>query len=169
MELAEIGARVIDWDDDPKTALKTPILQRAFHYYRNLTINPEDSLPCWSGVNPPDMLSFLPNLIVLGVDRPETDFHYRLVGTYFYEFWQTDLTGRRMSELAPQRPGSVIFESLRWVAENRRVISSTIPYIGPRGDRFDSSDVIMPFCGPGCDDVTRLLVAVEYVPVKRED
>lgn len=120
-------------------------------------------MPARSGMDPADMVAFLPHVILLDVLRGgELDFRFRLVGTYFGEFWGADPTGRCLRHLEGKGPGSRMWSELEAAVVEAKPRSSSIPYVGPKREVYGVEDCIMPLAEDGVT-VDMLFVTCEYL------
>ncbi len=69
-------------------------------------------MPARSDIDPLDLKSVLPQLILLDVQPSPLDFRYRVAGTRTYDIFGFDLTGRTVRELAPPAVSEGIWTSL---------------------------------------------------------
>jgi hypothetical protein len=122
----------------------------------------ERPMPARADLDPADIVSILPHVILLDVQDDPLDFRYRLIGTAIVNKLHRNLTGQWMRDIPYQAPPSSIHEACQRVVEQRRPISSTISYIGPNQNFFSAEDVIMPLSIDG-EKVNMLFVTVEYL------
>lgn len=134
--------------------------RQAYAYY--LSKRAGRAMPSRNDLDPVEMVGFLPHTILLEVSHEPLDFRYRLVGTFFYDYWAAEYTGRLMSDIPHQRSPSKIWENLERTVREKRPFSSDIPYVGPKNDVLKAEDVIMPLSS---DDrtVNMIFVCVDYI------
>lgn len=81
---------------------------------------PDDGLPVWGDLNFLDFDSrILPRMILLDVDLEPGFGTYRYWGTRVASFNATDMTGRRVSQLAPLRHASYSESQYQWIVDHR--------------------------------------------------
>ena len=138
---------------------------RAGHAYW-LAARGERALPLRRDFDPPlEIPRLIPNIIIFDVFQEPLDFRYRLIGTKVRTHLVQDLTGVRMSDIAFQRPPSVIWSHHAWVVENAAPRFMRPPYVGPHKDFLFIEAVILP-CGSGrC--VEKLMVFVDFIRALR--
>lgn len=121
-----------------------------------------DRLPARADIDPLDIPSLLPQIILLDIDRDPWDFRYRLIGTNVVEHLAMDRTGSWMSEISHMAPPSTIFTSCVEVASSGKpLLYSDTPYVGPHQAHMHADDVILPLASDGATP-DMLLVFVEY-------
>ena len=107
----------------------------------------------------------VPSIIIFDVLREPLDFVYRLIGSKVRTHLMQDLTGVAMSEIAFQRPPSVIWSHQAWVVEHAAPRFLRPPYVGPHQDFLFIEAVILP-CGTG-DRVDKLMVFADFLRALR--
>lgn len=118
-------------------------------------------MPARADLDPGDIVSILPHVILLDVREDPLDFGYRLIGTAIANNLNRNLYGKWMCDIPHQAPPSLIHGACRRVVEHRHPISSEVPYIGPNKDFFSAEDVIMPLSVDG-QKVNMLFITVAY-------
>ncbi|MBT5458530.1 MAG: PAS domain-containing protein [Rhodospirillaceae bacterium] len=155
---------MLETPDDPAfmavLSRRSPIIQDGFDYWRSKGW--PDRLPGREDIDPMDMSTLLPNVILLDVRQGPLDFFYRLVGTGVVHHLETDLTGSWMSEIEHQRPPSRIWESCERVVTTQCPLLSSIPYVGPHAEYLFGEDIILPL-GDESGAVIKLLVFIAYI------
>ncbi len=122
-------------------------------------------MPARSDLFPADMISFLPNIILLDVLQGPLDFRYRLIGTKVtLQMLHTDNTGKTMRELENkgQGPGSKIFGNCQKAVETCSPIAAKTPYVGKNSDFKATEDIILPLSADG-ETVNMLFVTAEFL------
>jgi len=69
-------------------------------------------MPARSDIDPLDLKTVLPNLVLLDVQREPLDFRYRVAGTRTYDIFGYDLTGKSVRELEPRAFSAGLWTSL---------------------------------------------------------
>lgn len=124
-------------------------------------------MPSRTDIDPLDMASFLPRVILIDVDQvPDLDFRFRLVGTYYSAFWSSDPTGKALRDIPGQGPGSILWSALAEVTETGAPMTTTIPYIGPKKELYDVEDCVMPLAADR-RTVDMIMVTCDYMPKDR--
>lgn len=134
--------------------------RQAYEYY--LSKKAGRTMPSRNDLEPVEMVAFLPHIILLDVSHEPLDFRYRLVGTFFYDYWAAEYTGLLMSEIPHQKSPSKIWENLERTVHEKRPFSSDIPYVGPKHDVLKAEDVIMPLSSND-QSVNMIFVCVDYI------
>jgi hypothetical protein len=143
--------------------LKSPVNVASLAYWKAL--RGARSMPSRSDLTPADMLSFLPNVILVDVLSDPLDFKYRLVGTKVtLKMLHTDNTGKTMRELEfkGQGPESKIFSNCAKVIETQYPLAGKTPYVGKNSKFKATEDIIMPLSEDG-NIVNMLFVTCEFI------
>ncbi len=119
-------------------------------------------IPARRDIEPSEIPSLLPFVILLDVATDPPDFHVRLMGTQVVYHQQRDDTGRRMSDIPHQRPPSLVWTCCRRAVETGQPVLGDIPYVGPHRDFVRVENVILPLSTDGAV-VDKLLVILAYV------
>lgn len=118
--------------------------------------------PASRTLDPMDVPRLLPHLLLKDVRREPWDFRYRVVGTQVREHSRQDWTGKWMTEIDGQGPGSILFRVTQWVAENARPAIYRPPYVGPHKEFKYCEAALMPWVdADGRTD--RVLVAADFL------
>lgn len=104
----------------------------------------------------------VPHLMLMDVQPDPLDFRYRVVGTALRPHMAEDWTGRWLSDISFQRPGSTVWENNVIVLKERRPLLACPPYIGPHKDFLFVESIIMPLAGEG-DAIAMLMFAVDFI------
>jgi len=143
--------------------LRSPVNISSLAYWERL--RGARAMPSRADMSPSDMLSFLPNVILVDVLAEPLDFKYRLVGTKVtLHMLHTDNTGKTMRELdfKGQGPDSKIFYNCAQVVETRQPLAGQTPYVGKNSDFKATEDIIMPLSKDG-ETVDMLFVTCEFI------
>ena len=143
--------------------LRSPVNISSLAYWERL--RGARAMPSRADMSPVDMLSFLPNVILVDVMAEPMDFRYRLVGTKVtLQMLHTDNTGKTMRELdfKGQGPDSKIFKNCAKVVETRQPLAGQTPYAGKNSDFKATEDIIMPLSEDG-ETVNMLFVTCEFI------
>jgi hypothetical protein len=157
--LEKISVRPINLDIE----LKSPINLSSLAYWEEL--RGARIMPSRSDLSPPNMLSFLPNIILVDVLLDPLDFKYRLVGTKVtLKMLHANNTGKTMLELdfKGQGPDSKIFSNCAKVVESQYPLAGQTPYAGKSSDFKATEDIIMPLSEDG-NLVNMLFVTCEFI------
>ena len=109
-----------------------------------------------------EMPRLAPRLMLMDVRHDPLDFRYRLVGTALRRHMATDWTGRWLSDIPFQRPGSTVWENNLAVMRARRPLLARPPYIGPHRDFLFVESIILPLAGDD-QEVDMLMFAVDFI------
>ena len=118
-------------------------------------------LPARRDLDVLDIHKIMPLVVIFEVRQQPLDFLYRLVGTAVTENSHQDYTGKLLSSLDGKGPGSMIWKSLDTVRQNREVIFSEVPYVGPKDDLLRSTLLLLPLADDG-ETVDRVLLVVAF-------
>lgn len=140
--------------------LTSDIVRAAIGYWRDKRRN--DALPCYVDFDPIEIPRLLPHLLVKEVRRDPWDFRYRIVGTTVREHSRENWTGKWMSEVDGQDPGSAVFRVQRAAVERGDVMVFRPPYVGPhKGFKFCEA-AVTPWSGSN-GNPDRLVIAVDFL------
>lgn len=120
-----------------------------------------DRLPARSDIDPLDIPTLLPQVILLDVQNDPWDFRFRLIGTNVVHHLSRDWTGSWMSDIEHMAPPSRIYNSCVEVASAGKPLRSDTPYVGPHQNYVRAEDVILPLAQDGATP-DMLLVFVEH-------
>lgn len=141
-------------------ALNSAAVRAAFEYWLG---------KCAAGAPPPsrsldplEVPRLLPHLLLKDVRRDPWNFRYRVVGTLVREHSRRDWTGKWMTELEGQGPGSVLFRVTRWVAEEAKPAIYRPPYVGPHREFKHCEAALMPWVDAN-GETDRVLVAADFL------
>lgn len=118
-------------------------------------------LPLKRDLNPPDMVAFIRNVVLLDVRYDPLDFRYRLIGGTVRYHLRQDLTGKWMAEIPHNAAPSKIHSALSEVVQSKLPASTEIPYVGPRAAYASAEDLVMPLVDE-TGRITNLMATVDY-------
>jgi len=147
----------------------TPLLRQAYAYWDAKRNGRE--MPARRDLDPAEMVPLLPYLVLMDVQHAAKpgwplDFRYRLIGTHADLMMNGRYTGKSMSDLPHQQPGSRIWESLEAVTLARVPRVNRVPYVGPHKDFISVVDMVMPLSSDGAT-VDMLFCIIDFVPRER--
>lgn len=147
--------------DGAPPKFESPILQDGYSYWHSKKAG--GRLPRRVDIDPVEIPRLMPHVVLLDVRRePETDFKYRLIGTYVAENLYNDHTGSSFSEIEHQKAPSQIWQNCCRVVETGDAFIAGTPYVGPHQEFRRVEDVILPLADDG-ETVDCLLVFIEYM------
>jgi len=100
---------------------------------------------------------------VMSEMNPRLNFRYRVIGDVSLRHSRGNYTGKCLSEVDGQGPGSEVWRVCTEVALQRRPLLSRPPYIGPLSHIFQCESAVMPLVDDE-GDVTRVLIACDFLP-----
>lgn len=103
-----------------------------------------------------------PRLTLMDVRQDPLDFRYRLIGTALRRHMVIDRTGRWLSDIPFQRPGSVVWGNNLTVKRERCPLLAHPPYVGPHKDFPYIESIILPLSSDG-RQVDMLMFAVDLI------
>lgn len=147
----------------------TPLLRQAYAYWAEKAAGRD--MPARRDIAPAEMVPLLPYLVLMDVlhdAKPgwPLDFRYRLIGTHVDIMMNGRYTGKCMSELPHQQPGSRIWTSLETVTTQRQPRVNRVPYVGPHKDFISVVDMVMPLSSDG-ETVDMLFCIIDFVSRER--
>jgi hypothetical protein len=104
-----------------------------------------------------------PQMLVFAVERAPLDFRYLEIGSRMRALSNDDYTGRGMSEIAHQRPPSLVWDHLTAAMDARAPVRGVLPYVGRSRDINSIFHIVLPLAEDG-ETVDHLLVCVDLAP-----
>lgn len=148
----------INWDMPPSSM----VLRDVLAYWEQC--RGQRRMPARKDLNPFDIPALLPRVMLVDVLRDPLDFRYRLIGTGVTQRLAYDYTGARFSELAHQKPPSVIYDVANAVLQARRPGLSEVPYMGPDRLTRHATMLLLPL-GDVDEVVNMLFFGVDFPSV----
>ena len=142
------------------SALNSAAVRAAFDYWQGK--REAGALPASRTLDPLDVPRLLPHLLLKDVRRDPWDFRYRVVGTLVREHSRHDWTGKWMTEIDGQGPGSVLFRVTQWVAEQGKPAIYRPPYVGPHKEFKYCEAALMPWVNAS-GQTDRVLAAADFL------
>jgi hypothetical protein len=127
------------------------IIKQAYAYWER--VRGDRSVPCRADVDPTEIPSILPHLILIDVTRNPLDFRFRLVGTYVDRHVNDSYTGKRHRDVPTKGPGSTIWRNLSRVVETGAPHVGYLGYNGPVDGIQGVEEAILPLGGDGHIDM----------------
>ncbi|HET8726280.1 MAG TPA: PAS domain-containing protein [Alphaproteobacteria bacterium] len=109
--------------------LSSPRLRQAYAYWDGKRLGRR--MPARRDLDPLDIPTLLPNVMLLDVLSDPLDFRYRLIGTEVRSRFHRDYTGVRLSELPDKGRGSIVWQNSEQVVISKAPFSRMPPYVGP--------------------------------------
>ncbi|MEH6631533.1 MAG: PAS domain-containing protein [Halopseudomonas aestusnigri] len=106
-------------------------------------------IPGRAHIDPMEMVDFLPNILLLDVQREPLDFRFRLVGTRVIPLLSRDYTAEWMSNIANLKAPGKVWTNCSSAAEFAEPVYAFTPYTGPKRDVMDVEDLILPLAADG--------------------
>lgn len=104
----------------------------------------------------------VPRMMLMDVQHDPLDFRYRLVGTALRRHMAQDWTGKWLSEIPFQRPGSTVWQNNHLVTIQRTPLLARPPYVGPHKDFLFIESIILPLAANGTL-VDKLMFFVDFI------
>ncbi len=104
--------------------------------------------------------------ILVAVEREPHDFRYIELGQRMQTLSNVDYTGMRMSEVAHQRPPSLVWDHLTAAVDCRAPVKGVLPYVGRSREISSVFHIVMPLAEDG-ETVDHLLVCIDLFPAVR--
>ena len=140
---------------------QSALLNRAHAYWLERRGSAE--MPSWAGMNTRLFDTLRPHSILFEVEHEPLDFRYAEIGSRVVAVSNADNTGRRISELAHQRPPSRVWEHFTGALDARAPVKGALPYVGRSRDIGGAFQIVLPLADDG-HTVDRLLVCVDLAP-----
>jgi hypothetical protein len=148
--------------------LHSPVIRTAIAYWMS---KQENGGPMRrSHFDATEIPHLLPYLILLEVlphrrgslAEPGIDFRYRVMGDVVLRYSRGNYTGKYLSEIDGQGPGSEVWSINSTVVEQRRPVLVRPPYVGPHHHVFHCEACVLPMVSEQ-GDVARLLIAGDFL------
>ncbi len=136
---------------------RTVAVRLAYKYW--LEKCPQGQVPGREHIDPMEMVAFLPNILLLDVQRGPLDFHFRLVGTGVIPLISRDYTSEWMSSVSNLRAPGKVWTNCTSAVQFAEPVYAYTPYTGPKKDILDVEDLILPLAADGVN-VDMLMVVL---------
>lgn len=129
-----------------------------------------DTLPSWSDIDPTEMPSLLPNLIVVAIEQNPFRVFYRLAGTRIVEF-RGEVTGHYLDGIPWSAPAAriAVQESFARVVATRQPVFAEVDITTRAGAVRRMFAGIWPLARRDDGVVDRCLAAEDYGDLTRSD
>jgi len=128
-------------------ALTAPRLRQAYAYWVNKA--GARLMPSRRDIDPTEIPSLLPFVMLLDVILEPLDFRYRLVGTEVVNISHANYTGKLFSELPGKENGSSVWNSCEQVVLTKAPLSQSSPYVGPEQSLRRCENLLLPLSEDG--------------------
>ncbi len=128
-------------------ALNAPRLRQAYAYWVSKAGN--RLMPARRDLDPTEIPSLLPFIMLLDVISEPLDFRYRLVGTEVVNISHFNYTGKLFSELPGKGKGSSVWNSCAQVVLAKAPFSESPPYVGPEQSLRQCENLLLPLSEDG--------------------
>ncbi|MBV8534545.1 MAG: PAS domain-containing protein [Alphaproteobacteria bacterium] len=118
-------------------------------------------MPARSDIDPLDLKTVLPHLVLLDVQRTPLDFRYRVAGTRTYDIFGYDLTGRSVRDLEPRALSAGIWGCLEAMTRDGLPQHAHLEFATTRGYARSYRVLRLPLGDDGTT-VDRILVATAF-------
>lgn len=146
--------------DPDATELRSPIVATALRYWHKRCC--DRPMPRRRDIDPADLKSVLPHMMIFAVVDDGRDFIYRLVGSRIREFLSADYTGQRLLEVEATKPADTILENFQACRKYRKPVLGNIPYVGPKSDIVTMEDIVLPLSSDG-KTVDQIIVVLDFL------
>ncbi len=127
-------------------------------------------IPGREDISPAEMVAFLPNILLLDVQKEPLDFRFRLVGTHIVPLLARDYTGEWMSSIDILKAPGTVWGNCRKAVESAQPVYAFTPYVGPKKDILDVEDLILPLASDGQSvDMLMVILAAIQKTVSLDD
>ena len=142
------------------------LVQKGFAYWQSKCKDGET--PRWSEINPTEIKSLLPNLVVLHVHYDPLDFVERITGDAILSRSHANSMGQNWRDYEGRGPGSAIWNVMEEVVTHKQPSFHSIPYVGPHQEFMKVDTVACPLLNKD-GKITRILTFVDYLPTDESD
>lgn len=120
-------------------------------------------MPGRAAIDPALLAPLRPLSLLFAVERAPLDFRYVEIGSRMVALSNDDYTGKRLSEIAHQRPPSTVWDHLTAAVDARAPIRGVLPYVGRSRDIHTIFHIVLPLADDG-ETVDHLLVCADLAP-----
>jgi len=148
--------------------ISSPVI-RAIHDYWSSKRH-GSALPRWSDIDPTEIPSLLPNLIVAAIEQGPFRVFYRLVGTQIVEF-RGEVTGRYLDAIPWSAPAArdKVQDSFALVAASRAPLFAEVDITTRTGAVRRMFGGVWPLAASPDGPIDRCLAAEDYGDLTRAD
>ena len=118
-------------------------------------------MPARADIDPLDLKTVLPHLVLLDVRRDPLDFRYRVAGTRTYDIFGCDLTGRSVRDLEPRAVSAGIWDCLEAMTRDGQPQHAQLEFATTNGYARSYRVLRLPLGDDGTT-VDRILVATGF-------
>lgn len=137
----------------------TPLIQQGYSYWLSKCHGRE--LPKWRDIDPAEIKSLLPSIVIIHVLRDPLDFVERITGDNILEHSSTNSMGKNWRDYEGRGPGSNIWKAFLHVVETQKANFQIIPYVGPHREFMKVESVICPISDDGIN-INKIMAFVEF-------
>ncbi|MBL4667628.1 MAG: PAS domain-containing protein [Sneathiella sp.] len=149
-----------------KLECSSQLIQDGYSYWQSKRI--DQNLPSWSDINPAEIKSLLPNIVVLHVDHDPLNFIEKITGDVILSRSVKNTMGISWRDYEGRGPGSKIWQVMEEVVDSKQPSFHHIPYVGLHKEFMEIETVACPISDDG-KTVCRIMCFVEYVPFSEEE
>lgn len=120
------------------------------------------AMPRRADIDPTELRSLLPNVLLLQVLRDPLDFLYRVIGTEIDRHSQASYTGLTVRQIPHRAPPSRVWENLEQLVRTGVPSCLQVPYIGPHSGFLQTRQILLPLGDDGAE-VDHILGAIVYL------
>jgi hypothetical protein len=132
---------------DDVTGALTPRQVRLLEYWNR--IRRGRAMPARRDLDPAEVLTLLPNLVLIDVAEGSTDFRFRLMGTAVAAQCSRDHTSKLFSELEGYGPRGYGWSNHLKVVTRQRPRIGHLPYTGPNASIVAHHNLSLPLSSDG--------------------
>jgi PAS domain len=142
------------------------IIQQGFGYWQSKMSN--DDIPKWGDINPAEIKSLLPNIVVIQVEHNPLDFTEKITGDAILSRSRINSMGINWRAYEGRGPESKIWQVMEQVVREKSPSFHTIPYVGLHREFMTVETVALPLSDDG-EVVTRIITFVNYIAANADD
>lgn len=150
---------------EAKLASCSDLIHEGYSYWKSKNTN--QVLPTWAHINPAEIKSLLPNIVVLHVQHDPLDFVEKITGDMILSRSTENTMGIKWSTYNGRGPESKIWQVMEEVVVTKQPSFHSIPYVGIHKEFMEIETVTCPISEDG-ETVSRIICFVEYIPFSEE-
>jgi hypothetical protein len=145
--------------------IESPLIRDLFVYWRSRCRG--GTIPRRADINPVELRSILPNLLMVDFEREPFRVKFRLVGTRIVETTGFEFTGRYLHEIAQPDVGDAFLECYETACRSRQPVFRRITWRFDEGGSADYDFCVLPLDDDGAA-ATKALAAECYERVEKQ-
>jgi len=145
--------------------IESPLIRELFVYWRSRCRG--GTIPRRADIDPTELRSILPNLLLVEFELEPFRVKFRLVGTRIVEVTGFEFTGRYLDEIAQPEVGDAFLDCYEAACRSRQAVSRRITWRFDEGGSADYDFCVLPLDDDGAA-ATKALAAECYGRIEKQ-